>query len=98
MTGEKFFDFFAKHQQARQDFQNVMKLNNLNRPSWTDVYPAKQLLDGASLDKPVFVDIGGGLGGDVELLRVEHPELPKGSLILQDTPEVVAEAEVKEPI
>ena len=60
-----------------------------------DFYPVqKQLGDGVgSNDKSVLlVDVGGGMGHDLEELKAKHPEL-KGRLVLQDRPEVINKIE-----
>ncbi len=41
-----------------------------------------------------LVDVGGGHGVDVRRVLARHPDLPAGSLVLQDLPGVVATAEV----
>ena len=40
-----------------------------------------------------LVDIGGGVGPYVGRVRAKYPDLPEGSLILQDRREVVAKVE-----
>ena len=57
-------------------------------------YPVKERLGQATKDvdkNAVFlVDIGGGLGHDLEELKVKHPDI-QGPLVLQDQPEVIAQ-------
>lgn len=57
-------------------------------------YPLKERLgaDTQNDDKnPVLlVDVGGGLGHDLEELKVKHPGI-RGRLVLQDQPEIIAQ-------
>lgn len=41
-------------------------------------------------DAVFLVDIGGGLGHDLEELKAKHPDI-RGRLLLQDQPEVIAQ-------
>ena len=54
-------------------------------------YPMEERL-GHDMDKngTFLVDIGGGLGHDLEELRLKHPGV-RGRLVLQDKPEVIAQ-------
>lgn len=67
---------------------------------WTKVYDTARLLDGARLDDafPFVVDVGGNTGIDISHVLVKHPDLPAGSLVLQDVPEVIAKAQVDKKI
>ena len=64
--------------------------------SWMDegFYPLEGRLglDAEDGDKDVvlLVDVGGGLGHDLEELKLKHPGL-QGRLVLQDQPEVIAQ-------
>lgn len=57
-------------------------------------YPVKERLNHDMQnddENAVFlVDVGGGLGHDLEELRVKHPGI-RGRLVLQDQPEVIAQ-------
>ena len=67
---------------------------NLNHLRWVDHVPVKQLLlDGASedTDAVLMVDVGGGIGRDIELFHQAFPNAP-GRLILQDSEAVVQQA------
>ena len=59
-----------------------------------DLYPVKERLGldapNGDTDAAFLVDIGGGLGHDLEELKVKHPDI-RGRLILQDQPEVIAQ-------
>lgn len=73
------------------------------KPTWTDAnfYPVSENL-GRGLkenkDAVLLVDIGGGLGHDLEDFKGKYPQLP-GRLILQERPEVIAQiTETKQSI
>lgn len=64
------------------------------KPTWCDpgFYPiSERLVDGfdASINDILLVDVGGGLGHNLQELRKKHPLLP-GKLILQDCQKVVS--------
>lgn len=58
-----------------------------------DFFPINRALDISDLDgsSPLLVDVGGGIGHDVEEFRKKHPGLP-GRLIVQDLPETIQQA------
>jgi tRNA G46 methylase TrmB len=43
-------------------------------------------------ERILFVDVGGGKGQAIKAISKENPELPRERFILQDRPEVIAEA------
>ncbi|KAI0903021.1 putative O-methyltransferase [Ustulina deusta] len=67
---------------------------------WTEIYDTKILMDDFDTngEAPLFVDVGGAHGVDIERLLSRYPDLPSGKLILQDTPDVIAMAKVSEKI
>lgn len=67
---------------------------------WTKVYDTARLLDVARLDNasPFVVDVGENTGIDISHVLAKHPDLPAGSLVLQDIPEVIAKAQVDKKI
>ena len=54
-------------------------------PDWLSVYPIERDAENVDPARPLFVDIGGGLGHQCQLLRQKKPEL-QGKVILQDLP------------
>ena len=57
-----------------------------------DFYPVEDRLGkGMSTDEDavLLVDVGGGLGHDLQEFQRKHPELP-GRLVLEDQPAVIA--------
>ncbi|KAI0972401.1 O-methyltransferase-domain-containing protein [Xylaria arbuscula] len=56
---------------------------------WPEVYDTNKLITGARLDRPLVVDVGGSKGHDLEKFHQKHPDIPQGTLVLQDLPEVL---------
>lgn len=63
-----------------------------DRTGWLDIYPAHERLsaDGET-DRSLLVDIGAGLGRDALMFRRRLPNMA-GAVIVQDLPEVIADA------
>lgn len=65
------------------------------KSSWVDLgfYPVEERLGSGmkeGTEEALLVDVGGGLGHDLELLKEKHEHLP-GRLILQDKEEVLSQ-------
>ena len=60
-------------------------------PTWLDVYPVEKKINHLSPEKPLFVDIGGGLGHQSIALRKRFPQL-SDRVILQDIPQTLIHA------
>ena len=58
---------------------------------WLSVYPIEIQAKDLDPERALFVDVGGGLGHQCQLLSQKHPDL-KGRVILQDRPEVLDSA------
>ncbi|TGJ79974.1 hypothetical protein E0Z10_g8791 [Xylaria hypoxylon] len=87
-------DFFGKciADPAYQDsFSDFMKGWARYKVPWPVFYDTGSLIDGANLSNGgvLCVDVGGHHGIDLTRLLDKHPDLPVGSLVLQDLPEVV---------
>ena len=52
----------------------------------------QELCHDVGVDEVLLIDVGGGLGHDLQELKAEHPKL-KGRLILQERPEVIKETQ-----
>jgi hypothetical protein len=75
-------------------FNSYMSAYRAGKPTWCDpgFYPiSERLVEGfdVSMSDVLLVDVGGGLGRDLQELREKHPLVP-GKLILQDRPEVIS--------
>lgn len=95
-TTEPFFVWLGERPENFEHFNNYMSGYRQGKRSWMDegFYPVKERLghDTQKDDKnAVFlVDVGGGLGHDLEELKLKYPGI-RGRLVLQDQPEVIAQ-------
>ena len=95
-TKEPFFIWLGQRPEHFEYFNNYMSGYRQGKRSWMDkdLYPVKERLGldapNGDTDAAFLVDIGGGLGHDLEELKVKHPDI-RGRLILQDQPEVIAQ-------
>lgn len=92
MSGDDFFAYCQKHAGAGGSFIGMMAALRNHKMDWTEVYDTTRLTSGANLDdgSVLLVDVGGGHGLDTARLLARHPNLPAGSLVLQDLPDVLA--------
>jgi hypothetical protein len=85
------FDWLNEHPEELHDFANFMAGYATDGMSWVEMYPIERIITGADSEGTLLVDVGGGLGQDVERFRKRHPEVP-GRLVVQDQPLVIAKA------
>lgn len=87
-----FFERCSANPVHQESFSSFMDLWAKQKRPWPEFYDTETLLEGADLsDGSAFVvDVGGHHG--IDLLRVlgKHPDIPAGSLVLEDLPDVVA--------
>ena len=88
-----FFAWLDANPPYLQIFNSYMSAYRAGKPSWVDpgFYPvSKQLAEkfDSQSSEVLLVDVGGGLGHDLQELKDKHPSLP-GKLVLQDRPEVI---------
>ena len=72
-------------------FSTFMTCHKKGRPEFAEVFPVQsRIVDGLEKSEGAvtFIDIGGGLGQEIAMLRQMVPDLP-GRTILQETPELV---------
>ncbi|MCJ1432413.1 hypothetical protein MMC27_001769 [Xylographa pallens] len=92
-TKVPFFMWLGEHPQYLENFNNYMAGYRAGKVSWTHegFYPVSERLE-AGLKKDddavLLVDVGGGMGHDLEDLKARFPDL-KGRLLLQERPEVI---------
>ncbi|KAI1208147.1 putative O-methyltransferase [Annulohypoxylon truncatum] len=90
-----FFAWLDQNPPYLEAFNSYMAAYRAGKPSWVDpgFYPISERLiegfDAGSGDGVILVDVGGGLGHDLQELKEKHPSLP-GKLILQDRSEVIS--------
>ncbi|MBE3048194.1 hypothetical protein IMZ48_37955 [Candidatus Bathyarchaeota archaeon] len=86
-TEHNFFEHLETHQPYGAQFNQHMGGYRQGRPSWMDkgFYPVQErLINGFDAASPaLLVDIGGGLGHDLDEFRRKNLEAP-GKLVLQD--------------
>lgn len=94
--GLNFFGRLQKSPAYFEVFTGHMEAWTAWKTPWTKVYSTTKLLEGADLSRgsPFVVDVGGNTGIDITHVLNKHPELPAGSLVLQDLPEIIANAQV----
>ncbi|KAF2458074.1 S-adenosyl-L-methionine-dependent methyltransferase [Lineolata rhizophorae] len=88
------WQYARERPQLMAALQNHMAGLRDARPRWTDpgFYPfAERLEEGIKLDGDAgaVVDVGGGMGHDLEAVMAARPRFP-GKLVLQELPQVVA--------
>ena len=89
-----FFAWLEQNPRYFSIFNNYMSAYRAGKPTWCDpgFYPiSERLVEGfdASISDVLLVDVGGGLGRDLQELREKHPLVP-GKFILQDRPDVIS--------
>lgn len=79
--------------EAASQFNNHMTAYHQGRPSWMDTgfYDVESLFSNVGQDDVLLVDVGGSMGHDLSEFRRKWSGAP-GHLVLQDLPEVVAQA------
>ncbi|XXG95866.1 hypothetical protein Hte_002138 [Hypoxylon texense] len=89
-----FFGYVGSDSVRRKELHDGMECHSKwNLTAWPDLFPTDTLLKDAKPDRPLVVDIGGSKGHDLEKFRLRHPEVPRGSLVLQDLPGVLPDVE-----
>jgi hypothetical protein len=87
------FTYYAAHPEQGEKFNKHMMFRREDERGWMDskVFRIDKEAEGWPADKPIFVDVGGGLGHQPALLKASYPDLP-GQVIVQDLPEVIQDA------
>lgn len=90
-----FFEFLKEHPQAAVQFNNHMSAYRQGRPSWMDpgFYDVPGMINADIIrdQDALLVDMGGSVGHDLSEFRRKWSDAP-GRLVLQDLPEVLAQA------
>lgn len=86
------FDLMLTLPGAMDHFHTYMALRRQAELSWLTVYPVREEAVGLTdPERPLYVNIGGGIGHQCAQFREKFPDLP-GRVILQDLPGTVARA------
>ncbi|KAK4107680.1 S-adenosyl-L-methionine-dependent methyltransferase [Canariomyces notabilis] len=102
--GANMFQYVGTNPLLTSDFNDAMECHSkYNLTPWVDIYPTETILAAAgerhsgnadgSTRPPLVVDIGGGKGHDLRKFLARHPDLPAGSLVLEDLPDILKSAE-----
>jgi hypothetical protein len=95
-TGD-LFDYYKANPKESKTFNNIMGGVMAHQTSWLDIYPHQSLVDSASSESIILVDVGGNVGHDLDRFRIAHPEVAH-RIILQDRPEVVCNSKCPPPV
>lgn len=99
--------FFARcrwQPEHQESFAGCMSNITNHKQNWTDYFDTRAILRDEQVSAliktatPIFVDVGGSTGLDVTRFLEKHPDVPEGSIVLQDVPDVVAMAKVDSKI
>ncbi|KAJ6010629.1 hypothetical protein N7451_002041 [Penicillium sp. IBT 35674x] len=94
-TDEHFFKWLGKREKQQEAFNCLMQSSRGRKypVKWPEIFPVQDHFShfrGVNASKGIhYVDIGGGVGQEIETLMDTIPDLA-GLFILQDIPEVVA--------
>ena len=93
-TQDSIFEWFPKHPEPLNNFNLWMTGQRDGRVAWLDFFPFEERIarDFKSGDGAVIlVDVGGGRGHEVDIIKKKHPSLP-GRFVLQDMPATIEQA------
>ena len=74
-----------------KNFQIWIDAVHQAKRSWLDVFPFEQLAQDLDPQAVLFVDIGGGIGGQCAAIRAKFPHAP-GRVVLQELPPAIQQA------
>ena len=95
-TEEGLFDWLPKHPKYFQNFTLFMTGMREGRSTWLDFFPfdeqvSKGFETRGNLDSVILVDVGGGIGHEVEQIKKKYPQIA-GTFVLQDKPDTLEQA------
>ncbi|KAI9740463.1 MAG: hypothetical protein M1834_005043 [Cirrosporium novae-zelandiae] len=73
---------------AAENFNTFMAGKFKAPVQWQDYYPVQEELIGNRSEPVVFVDVGGGRGHELEVLKAKFPQTP-WKMVLEDLPHVI---------
>ena len=85
------FAWFAHNPDHLAAFNDYMALRRKPDVSWLTTYPVAQEAGDWDPERPVFVNVGGGVGHQCAEFKNRFPGVP-GRVILQDLPHSIAQA------
>ena len=90
-TSVDAFTWLSHHPTNFSDFNQYMARHRTTAPSWLSKYPLEAEIQERDPEKPLFVDVGGGIGHQCVELIARYPKLP-GRIVLQDLAHCIEEA------
>ncbi|CAN9474332.1 unnamed protein product [Alternaria alternata] len=98
-SNENLFQSLGANPAAAREFNDAMESHSKhNLTPWVDVYPTETLVKESKPDRPLVVDVGGSKGHDLIKFHLRHPNIPEGSLVLQDLPAILKELTIDDTI
>ncbi|KAJ4253408.1 hypothetical protein NW762_010566 [Fusarium torreyae] len=96
---ENLFQSLGGDPVAAREFNDAMESHSkYNLTPWPEVYPTETLVADSKPDRPLVVDVGGSKGHDLTKFHLRHPDIPEGSLVLQDLPDILKELTIADTI
>uniref|UniRef100_A0A0D2YHH5 O-methyltransferase C-terminal domain-containing protein n=1 Tax=Fusarium oxysporum (strain Fo5176) TaxID=660025 RepID=A0A0D2YHH5_FUSOF len=96
---ENLFQSLGADPVAAREFNDAMESHSkYNLTPWPEVYPTESLITGAKFDRALVVDVGGSKGHDLTKFHLRHSDIPEGSLVLQDLPDILKELTIPDTI
>ncbi|KAJ9143500.1 Demethylsterigmatocystin 6-O-methyltransferase 2 [Pleurostoma richardsiae] len=98
-AGANMFQYVGTNPLLTSDFNDAMECHSkYNLTPWPEVYPTDTVVAAAKPGVPLVVDVGGGKGHDLRKFLARHPDVPAGSLVLQDLPDILKGVEAEPAI
>ncbi|KAH8751347.1 O-methyl transferase B [Diaporthe sp. PMI_573] len=92
-TNEVPYVWFSRHPEHLEHFNRYMALRRTSDLTWLSVYPVADEAAGWPAEKPVYVNIGGGIGHQCAQFRERYSfDSTPGRVILQDMPHSIDRA------
>lgn len=90
-TDKHQFAWFTDNPENLKHFNEYMANRRTSEVSWLSVYPVKEETKNWDASKPVYVNIGGGIGHQCAQFKEKFPDVP-GRVILEDLPHSIEKA------
>ena len=90
-TNVDAFTWLSQNPKTFSDFNQWMSTFRTAAPSWLSKYPIEAETEGWEPEKPLFVDVGGGIGHQCMELISRYPKI-SGRIVLQDLAQCICEA------
>lgn len=88
--GANLFEFIGTNPELTSPFNDTMECHSkYNLTPWVDIYPTDTIVAARRDDRPLVVDVGGSKGHDLKKFLARHPDVPAGSLVVQDLPDIL---------